>query len=731
MKLCGYCVENILKSDESWDYHRTYTDLKAGSEWTVERGGKPERCLFCSTLRQDIETLAPELKESNEPIYRWNIRSLARIRESLETIVVTFRQNPITRNDGDVLIEEAKLPERTFYFFPEDTIAPLPSIENLGTSTDPRQNGGRQIKSWIDTCDATHKGCMKRQNAEAASTKFVPTRLLDIRGPPESDFKVIETKITPARSPYATLSHCWGKKRFVCLLPENKEKFMTEGVPWNELTKNFKEAIEVARFLGIEYIWIDSLCIVQGPGGDFAHEGTLMHLVYRNSYCNIAIVDSFDSTGGAFRERDPGDVAAVRYKPQEESSMFGLRKWGVIAGDLWERELLQTELYVRGWVFQERMLAPRILHFANRQIFWDCPSLSACEALPSGLPSPMDSTARPDRRWRGRLQEQEEGGRPVAGANDDSIDEFWRTAVRKYTKCALTKGSDKLVAMWGIAKLVRDAKGVEYAAGLWEQNLEDQLTWRVKECTLRERPSDSKEWNLERDIPSWSWASMDGLIEVPDNLTDVSHYTVKDHSGLPLAFELVDGKGLGPAPEEVALNEEVKKTNANDAPPELKEQSLKIQCHVGQARLDQVHMQQRYLLRVDGLDAVDIDAYPDLILDFDKEEDRYPFFAVLSAKQYVRPIENTDEQEEEDTTENDGQMTDDDKSTVYAQEIVFWGLGILMKKAKKEHYFHRTGAFNFRNLSREQFAKLQVTVGSDQSQADIFDPVLGRKIWLQ
>jgi hypothetical protein len=77
-----------------------------------------------------------------------------------------------------------------------------------------------------------------------------------------------------------------------------------------------------------------------------------MHLVYRNSYCNIAVVDAKDSTGGAFRKRDPEDVAPVRYEPTVDSSWFGSKIWVVVPEDLWERQLLQSFLYVRGWVFQ-------------------------------------------------------------------------------------------------------------------------------------------------------------------------------------------------------------------------------------------------------------------------------------------------------------------------------------------------------------------------------------------
>jgi len=366
MKLCEYCIEHILKSKESWNYLRCETCVTENpttiQSSTPKRPRKPrktERCLFCSTLLDDIETHAPHLHSFNG--YRWTIRSLSRIRESLETIVVTF--HPITTQFSvphpTHTSSAPNLPTRAFYLFPEEALGPWPTPEELGHSTNPTANGGAQIKSWLATCDETHTGCMKRRKARSASSRFVPTRLLDISGPPESHMKVIETAKTAVRSPYATLSHCWGLLEFVRLLPTTKKQYIEEeGVPWQMLTKNFQEAIVVARFLGIEYIWIDSLCIIQGPDGDFKTEGELMHQVYRNSYVNIAIVDSANSEGGVFRDRDPGDVAPVTYQsePDETSAMFGSKAWRVVAGDIYESELLNTKLYVRGWVFQGKEL---------------------------------------------------------------------------------------------------------------------------------------------------------------------------------------------------------------------------------------------------------------------------------------------------------------------------------------------------------------------------------------
>jgi hypothetical protein len=365
MRLCNYCIENIFESEESWDYHRSSWKSLEG-EWDTDkapsraaeasRTQKKGYCLFCSTLKEDIEKLAPLLRDVKYtdawPVCRWNIRSLATIRESLETVVVTFRYVPPVSEITVVGYEEVGLPTRTFFLFPEADVQPLPTIQELGPSTNPSDNSGHQVRAWVETCDATHTDCMRRRKATTKSKRFVPTRLLDISSAPGAPIRVIETATTSVQGPYCTLSHCWGKIEFQELRDANRERFMKEGIPWQLFTKNFQHAIEIARSLGVGYIWIDSLCIIQKSKADWDREASRMHLVYRNSYCNIAVVDAKDSTGGAFRKRDPEDVAPVRYEPTVDSSWFGSKIWVVVPEDLWERQLLQSFLYVRGWVFQ-------------------------------------------------------------------------------------------------------------------------------------------------------------------------------------------------------------------------------------------------------------------------------------------------------------------------------------------------------------------------------------------
>lgn len=217
-----------------------------------------------------------------------------------------------------------------------------------------------QVCKWVTTCDQTHtEECRRRED------QFVPTRLIDVGlldAPPSwppgpaDRLKLVETEGL-CKHRYVTLSHCWGRKEFARLLASNVEEYRTRGIPWSEICRNanFRDAIEVARRLTVRYIWIDSLCIIQDSEGrkDWEHEAGLMHMVYRNSYCNIAASASADSDGGLFRLRASQDVVLARYPVQGKISRGSLAgAWRIVPADVWDKGLLGQALYRRGWVYQ-------------------------------------------------------------------------------------------------------------------------------------------------------------------------------------------------------------------------------------------------------------------------------------------------------------------------------------------------------------------------------------------
>lgn len=187
------------------------------------------------------------------------------------------------------------------------------------------------------------------------------------------------------------------------------------------------------------------------------------------------------------------------------------------------------------------MLSPRIIHFTHTQVFWECSTTSACETLPEGLPFAISAKATTDRRWRGRLQRKNAEQGISASVVEDSLESFWKTAVLNYTSCELTNQADKTLAIWSVAKLVRDNLQLtdQYGCGLWSIALHEQLAWQVKTTK-----TDARMDSLQSVFPSWSWASVNAPIQIQDRIVMKRCYTVKNHDGDPLDFSDFKDKAL-------------------------------------------------------------------------------------------------------------------------------------------------------------------------------------------
>jgi hypothetical protein len=361
-RLCAYCEEVLFGSGQlQGTCARQYSQIKV----LVAK-----RCIFCSILHKDFLDMPLKAREAiigkPGPIHHWNIRSTAKSRESSNSIVVSFvadgKQRTATAslqqapNNGSLSNSDACVQKKTmvrrFHLVAENDIGHIPDHEDLGSNTDPTGNAGRQINDWVKECDQDHINCNK-----VSKSTWVPTRLLDLQfGDLESVRLIYRPADQGITGPYVTLSHCWGPKtkenEFLTTKKEMEKVYMTKGIKISALSVNFQQAINIARFIGVRYIWIDSICIVQGPGGDFHSEGQLMHKVYRYSYLNFAAADSEDSRGGLYRGRDPAAILPGKYQGDGSSAMFGTTTWRIVPEAIWEDKLLESSIYTRGWVFQ-------------------------------------------------------------------------------------------------------------------------------------------------------------------------------------------------------------------------------------------------------------------------------------------------------------------------------------------------------------------------------------------
>lgn len=287
------------------------------------------------------------------------------------------------------------------------------------------------------------------------------------------------------------------------------------------LRKIFQDALLAAQWIGIPYVWIDSLCIIQdGDGGaDWRQESVLMAEIYSNSRCNIS-ADWGDDRNGLFFERDPPFEKPYSMnlrrqwcnKPWEDGGVLSKASQDdvpsyVIYPHSFTEDLENAPLNDRGWVVQERILAPRVLHFSPSQVSLECGQKWSSERIPL---SPTGISELSDRLLvelafiaQRRRMDWLNLHEPLDAVN-------WTRIVAYYSSCGLTKVQDKLVAIAGIAKKLRPVVKDRYVAGLWEKSLPTSLLWdrlgRSKSCG----PS------TQYVAPTFSWAASDQTIQLVD-----------------------------------------------------------------------------------------------------------------------------------------------------------------------------------------------------------------------
>ncbi|KAH6683930.1 HET domain protein [Halenospora varia] len=367
------------------------------------------------------------------------------------------------------------------------------------------------ITRWLTECTKNHQSC----NQAAKQDTWFPTRLIDVGiqkvGSAPRLILAAETQFGAGKDAYLALSHSWGSKQMETLTTTNISA-LQDGILLDKLPTTFKDAIRVARRLGIRYLWIDSLCIIQDSKDDWRKEAAVMGKVYQRSYCNIAANAAAEGYEGLFIDRDPSLHSPfkvnLKWKGHE-------RSYYCLYNELWHYGISRTALNRRGWVLQERLLSPRTLYF-NHQLFWECRELKACEAFPQGL-GPNADFEPDDYEDDSELCPKSWATEITRGSDKYAP---WTKVVESFMISGLTKGADKLTALSGIAKEMRSLLDDNYVAGLWERNLAFDLLWYIEkrrqvnwDCSFRVKPYRA---------PSWSWASVEGRVQFPRGRHDIS-----------------------------------------------------------------------------------------------------------------------------------------------------------------------------------------------------------------
>lgn len=314
---------------------------------------------------------------------------------------------------------------------------------------------------------------------------MLPTRVIDVSGQGDT-VRLIETRLIsheqPLRGEYCALSHAWGppesKTRPVTTTKKNLAQHR-QGIRISHLSKTFQEAIEITRAVNVDYLWIDSLCILQDEDdlADWSREAKNMKSVYKSSYLTIAATGATDGSQGClFSSQRQGPVSIPMWKEERESSPLFLRKTPPHNHPLTQA---LGPLQDRAWITQEWILSPRLLHCCRTEFIWQC---SESELSESGHSYWLDA----------RILEPGEGRRRL---------------VSQYTYRSLTKTTDRLMAMQGIFDEMSEQFKIRFAFGISMHDPHNDLMWYTRDN--QHRPQELA--NL--GIPSWSWGSLAGGIQ--------------------------------------------------------------------------------------------------------------------------------------------------------------------------------------------------------------------------
>jgi hypothetical protein len=310
------------------------------------------------------------------------------------------------------------------------------------------------VKSHVTECLTTHCKCLN------TSETILPRRVLSLTKTPSGTIQVTLKETDGTRGAYTCLSHRWGGSELGMTTRETYADWLN-GIPWRSIPSTFQDAIRFTVSMGIENIWIDSFCIIQDDRLDWEEQAETMASIYQNSFITLAATTSPDNESGCFWDSD----TSYERNFQTDIGVFSVRRiirhWKM----LWTSHSATTfPLLTRAWVFQERLLAPRVLHFSGNEFIWECMQLGDCQC------GGYDAASNPKtHNWT--------GGKP------------WRSAVELYTSLHLTSEQDRLPALFGFAYYYARSIGAsiekEYFAGLWENSFYQDLLWRVESLAVK------------------------------------------------------------------------------------------------------------------------------------------------------------------------------------------------------------------------------------------------------
>lgn len=325
--------------------------------------------------------------------------------------------------------------------------------------------------------------------------------------------RVVDTNIHQLR--YVALSYCWGKGSTLTLTSATMHAFKIN-IAWSSMPKTYQQAILITRMLGFEYLWIDSICIIQEGGPDWQTESAKMGDVYRNAEIVLSGDSGNDTDSGFCFDRDKSWTSPDRIDlpPRPDGpSHLNVLTCSLVPGEPypWAGQMFSQPVdhYMhdssqdvpvgeRAWCFQEWYSATRIIHFKRNELVWECKATVACECGTTSQPWTLSQKFG----YKYKTGKQKFHQSLVDCKSLEDLSWIWSDVVNEYSKRDLGVEMDRLPALSGVARQMAHPLLGEYLGGLWRNELPAALLWwRLGIPEGLGRPAKYRG-------PSWCWPAM-------------------------------------------------------------------------------------------------------------------------------------------------------------------------------------------------------------------------------
>lgn len=383
------------------------------------------------------------------------------------------------------------------------------------------------IRSWLSTCESNHPQC-----SVSGDSISLPTYLIDlgenIPGQEHTPkIRLIQTSQTQQDRRYIALSYVWGVAMQPIMLTKATISALMNDIPEASLPQTHRDAIRVARWLNVRYIWIDALCIIQDDDKENKmKEIGRMHLTFGNSFLTVqasraaSVHDGF--LGPRFEIEEVPELPYPSGKAGDKSQIF-----------------VRTKVFfpsdgptgARAWCYEESILPLRVLSYTKERIVFRCMQHTCDDygrVSKARVKTPHAFLDPPPWYQNTRAPKS-------ARCSDPTLDllKVWYSILDLYyTPRLLTKPGDRLVAIGGLVRKFRERMPGAYIAGLWQIDLPWGLLWECRRGkasaflgaeimnasgqTNSFRLSLTRPGHHQKRAPSWSWAALNGPTSHPD-----------------------------------------------------------------------------------------------------------------------------------------------------------------------------------------------------------------------